>query len=120
VSEDSPGRAAVIVRTGCDGGVLIFALAPDVDHERAIDVARNLREASGLRVVMVADVSAVKAWHPHDAPAVLAAAMAETRELRALVAEMLRSFEGGSAGRWIARVSVRTLGKWRERAGLEG
>jgi hypothetical protein len=44
----------------------------------------------------------------------------ENRDLRRLVAEMLRSFEGGSSGQWIARVGVRTLGNWRERAGLEG
>jgi len=49
----------------------------------------------------------------------LAAAMAESRELRALVAEICNTLEGGRDRQWTARVHVRTLGKWRKRAGLE-
>jgi hypothetical protein len=77
-----PQRDAVIVRTGCDGGVLVLALAPEVGYGRAVEVADNLHKASGLKVIAVVDVAAVKAWHPHDAPRELREAMAETRRFR--------------------------------------
>jgi hypothetical protein len=68
-----PPDGAIIARAGCDGGVLILALGPDADLDRATDTAHKLHEASGLKVIAVADVAAVRVWHPHDAPAELAA-----------------------------------------------
>ena len=48
----------------------------------------------------------------------LAAAMAESRELRALVAEILGVF-GPSGSGHTARVGQVQIAKWRERAGLK-
>jgi hypothetical protein len=110
-------KQAVLLRTGCDGGVLVLALAPDADRQRVTEIGDDLRTASGLKAVIVADVAAVKAWHPHDIPAELGAAMAETRQLRGLVAEILGHF-GPSGSGHTARVGQVQIAKWRDRAGL--
>jgi hypothetical protein len=56
---------------------------------------------------------------PRPAPE-LAAAMAETRAYRDLLAEVLATFEKDSfgSGTWIARVRAIHFRKWRERAGI--
>jgi hypothetical protein len=64
-----PAGGARIVRTGCEGGVLVIAFAPGVPPGRIVKIADATHEASALKVIAVADVTAVKAWHPHDAPA---------------------------------------------------
>jgi hypothetical protein len=69
-----PPDGARIARTGCDGGVLVIAFAPSVPPDRIAEVSHNAHHASGLKVIAVADVAAVCAWHPHDAAAILAAA----------------------------------------------
>lgn len=69
--EVRPGGAVVLRPDG--GDVLVIAFAPDVPPERAAEVSHNLHHASGLKVIAVADVAAVKGWQPADAalPAVL-------------------------------------------------
>lgn len=106
-----PDGSAVILRAGCDGGVLILALAPKAGRERAIEVADNLHTASGLKVILVADAVAVKAWHPHDVPAELRAAMAEARGLRELVAEICDTLAS-------QKYPAARLAPWRQRAGI--
>lgn len=61
-----PAGGAIIARTGCDGGILVLALGPDVPVDRATATAQDLHEQSGLKVIAVAGVAAVRAWHPHD------------------------------------------------------
>lgn len=56
---------------------------------------------------------------PAPAPE-LAAAMAETRIYRDLLAEVLKTFEEDTywSGMWTARVPGPQMRKWRERAGI--
>lgn len=68
-----PADGGRIVRTGCEGGVLVIAFAPGVPPERIVKIADDTYEASGLKVIALADIAAVKAWHPHAAPAPAAA-----------------------------------------------
>lgn len=65
------------------GGTLVLAFAADVSPERAREVVDQIAAGSPeARVIALADVTAVRSWHPSDAPAELRDAMAETRELR--------------------------------------
>lgn len=62
-------------------------------------------------------VRAAAAAQPQPAPE-LAAAMAETRELRQLVIDMLTAFTATGSGH-SARVGQVQIARWRKRAGLE-
>lgn len=117
-AQEVPADNAIVARTGCDGSVLVLALGAGVSKDRAAEVARNLREASGLNVIAVADVAAVRAWHPHDAPAELAAAMAEARDVREGYGRLCEYFGPSPQSGMSARISLTMLNRHREQAGL--
>lgn len=64
--EVRPGEAIVMRPDG--GETLIIAFAPNVPPERVAEVSHNLHHASGLKVIAVADVAAVKGWQPDAEP----------------------------------------------------
>lgn len=57
------------------------------------------------------------AAHEQPAPE-LAAAMAETRQVRSVLNEVLMSFEDSRSNGWYARVSGTVLNRWCKRAGV--
>lgn len=56
------------------GGTLVLAFSADVAPEQVRKVVEQIAAGSpDARVIALADVTAVRAWHPDDAPAELAA-----------------------------------------------
>jgi hypothetical protein len=67
-----------------------------------------------------AEETGAKAAVTAGAPAELAAAMTETRAIRAIVAEIIGVFDAPTAqGVCIARTGEKRIDGWRKRAGLE-
>jgi hypothetical protein len=62
-----PAGGGIVMRPD-SGEALIIAFAADVPPERVAEVSHNLHHASGLRVIAVADVAAVKGWQPDAEP----------------------------------------------------
>jgi hypothetical protein len=138
VLEVPPGGA--IVAHADDGGTLIIAFDSRVPAGRIAEVSYNLHHESGLKIIAVADVAAVKAWHPHDVPDELAdireqldTALREREEFRArwsatvvrldstraVLTEVLGEFDPSKGDGYRARVGQVKFNGWCERAGIE-
>lgn len=89
------------------------------------EIAMRIAEPAGLRAEAgpcepgSVDIGEGTVWEDVKAAPELAAAMAETRQLRDLAAEILAAF-GPSGSGHTARVGQVQIRRWRERAGLEG
>ena len=78
-----PGSDGGIIVHAKPGGTILLAFSGDVPPDRARKVVDQIAEGSpDCRVIALAGVDAVRSWHPSDAPAALAAALAENRLLR--------------------------------------
>jgi hypothetical protein len=99
------------------GGTIVLAFSADVDPDRAREVVDQIAAGSpDARVIALADVAAVRAWHPDDAPLELAAYATESRKLRDLIRELVGMAVSGTLA---LRGARRRLKRIAEEAGID-
>ena len=107
-------RYAIQAVKAAPGETVIVATGRELTVEEALGLQVALAAFDPVDFALVADVAALRVWHPDDAPAELRAALAETRAMRELAAEILAAFTTPTA----AVVGNGMIRKWRERAGI--
>lgn len=123
-SPASPASAAA--STPGQAAYEAFLPGGPIDWEYAASDVHAMWEAAAQAAIAAApyeldsaDIGEGTVWEDVKAAPELTAAMAETRQLRDLTAEILAAF-GPSGSGHTARVGQVQIRKWRQRAGLEG